>query len=95
MGLLAVRKMVDLLGGGCGLTVSHIAPLRHDAHENLKVPASGLPRDASREERREATRRLRSHFRRMGFERIGRTPYYGLSMAHVTPTMADLIRPAT
>src|SRR5437660_7870279 len=26
LGLLAVRKMVDLLGGGCGLVVSHIAP---------------------------------------------------------------------
>jgi hypothetical protein len=27
LGLLAVRKMVDMLGGGCGLTVSEIAPL--------------------------------------------------------------------
>jgi hypothetical protein len=29
----------------------------------------------------------------MGFERIGRTPYYGLSMTRVTPTLADLLKP--
>ncbi len=26
LGLLAARKAIDLLGGGCGLVVSHIAP---------------------------------------------------------------------
>jgi hypothetical protein len=40
LGLLAVRKMVDLLGGGCGLAVAEILPLRHEAHESLRVPKS-------------------------------------------------------
>src|SRR5262249_42472750 len=31
LGLLAVRRLVDLVGGGCGLAVSLIAPLRHSA----------------------------------------------------------------
>jgi hypothetical protein len=44
LGLLAVRKMVDLSGGGCGLVVSHIAPLRRDAHRMLRVPKVWLPR---------------------------------------------------
>src|SRR5262249_35688745 len=43
LGLLAARKLIDLAGGGCGLTVSYIAPLRHDAHPMLKVPKSWLP----------------------------------------------------
>jgi hypothetical protein len=29
----------------------------------------------------------------MGFERIGRTRFDGLSLARVTPTLEDLLRP--
>ena len=54
LGLLAVRKMIDLLGGGCGLVVCHIAPLRRDAHRMLKVPKVWLPRQKSAEVRKQA-----------------------------------------
>ena len=74
LGLLTVRKMVDMLGGGCGLTVSEIAPLNSDAYDLLKVPRSWFPPDDSPE----AVRKLRRYFRRMGFERIGRSPLCGL-----------------
>jgi hypothetical protein len=93
LGLLAARKMIDLLSGGCGLVVSHIAPLRHDAHDMLRVPKSWLPRQKTNEERRAAVVKLRRYYRQMGFERIGRSPYYGLSLAQQTPTLADLLRP--
>jgi hypothetical protein len=89
LGLLAARKLIDILGGGCGLVVSHIAPLRRDAHAFLKVPKAWLP-----PARKEGRRKLCSYFAQMGFERIGRTPYYGLSMARVTPTLSDLLRPS-
>jgi hypothetical protein len=95
LGLLAARKMVDLLGGGCGLTVSDIAPLWHGAREMLKVPRAWLPRHETKEERQNAIVKLRRYYRQMGFERIGRTAYYGLSMARQLPTMADLLRPGT
>jgi hypothetical protein len=90
LGLLAARKMVDLLGGGCSLVLSHIAPLRPDAHEMLRVPNSWLPR-----QQRQAVLTLRRYFRQMGFERIGRTCYYGLSMARQTPTLAELLQPSS
>jgi hypothetical protein len=93
LGLLAVRKMVDLLGGGCGLTACHIAPLKPDAHGMLKVPPSWLPRHDTPDARKDAVRKLRRYYRRMGFERIGRTPYYGLSMARVVPDLEDLLKP--
>jgi hypothetical protein len=93
LGLLAARKMIDLLGGGCGLTVSWIYPLHPDAEEFGKVPAGWIPRHGSREGEREARARLRRHFRRMAFERIPGTRYHGLSMARLTPTLADLIKP--
>lgn len=94
LGLLATRRMVDLLGGGCGLVVSHIAPLRPDAFEMLRVPKSWLPRHETSEGRRRAVLKLRRYFRQMGFERIGRTCYYGMSMVRQTPTLADLLRPS-
>lgn len=90
VGLLAVKKFVDLIGGGCGLAVSLIAPLRHDAHEMLGVPGSWLPEHTGKAERRAAVT-LRGYFRRMGFGRLGRTPYYALSMAQITPTAEELL----
>jgi hypothetical protein len=95
LGLLAARKMVDLLGGGCGLVVSHIAPLRPDAHEMLRVPKSWLPRKKTAEGNKQAVLTLRRYFRQMGFERIGRTCYDGMSMARTTPTLAELLRPSS
>jgi hypothetical protein len=94
LGLLAVRKLVDLVGGGCGLAVSLIAPLRHSAAKVLRVPPSWLPRHTSKGERRAATVKLRRYFRRMGFRRLGRSPYYALPVKQVTPGAAELLGPS-
>lgn len=92
LGLLAVRKVVDLLGGGCGLAVSHVAPLRHDAARLLRMPAEWLPRHATTEGRRAAVVGLRRYYRRMGFVRLGRTPYYALPLNQGIPTPEELLR---
>ncbi len=93
IGLLAARKLVDLLGGGCALAVTWAYPLNPDADEFRKVPEGWIPRHADRAAELEARRRLRRHFRRMGFERIAGTRFDGLSLARVTPTLSDLLRP--
>jgi hypothetical protein len=93
LGLLAARKTVDLLGGGCGLTVAEVLPLDVEAHDLVGVPASWIPRHTTAESRREARRKLRRYVKRLGFERIQGTDYYGLPMAGETPTLADLLRP--
>jgi hypothetical protein len=93
LGLLAARKVIDLLGGGCGLAVSRIAPLHPDAEEFKAMPAGWIPRHGGVDERRAATARLRRHFRRMGFERIRGTRFHGLSMDRIVPTLEDLLRP--
>jgi hypothetical protein len=93
LGLLAARKLIDLMVGGYGLAVSWFYPLNPDADEFRKVPAGWIPRHADEAAEQEARRKLRRHFRRMGFERIGRTRLDGLSLARVTPTLADLLRP--
>jgi hypothetical protein len=94
LGLLAVRKLLDLLGGGCGLAVAEVLPLNPQARDLLQVPAAWLPRHPTREAYREAVLKLRRYFRRLGFERVGRTGYYALPLARQTPTLADLLRPS-
>jgi hypothetical protein len=95
LGLLATRKLIDLLGGGCGLAVSYIAPLNPDADEFLKVPKGWIARHETEVEERAAKKRLRQYFRQLGFRRVGKTRFFGLSLAQVVPTLADLIRPGT
>jgi hypothetical protein len=91
LGLLAVRKLVDLIGDGCGLAVSLIAPLRADAHKIVRVPRSWLTKFETKEQRRDTTVKLRRYFRQMGFARLGKTPYYVLPINQVTPGAADLL----
>lgn len=91
LGLVVVRKLVDLVGGGCGLVVADISPLNPEMYQELRVPRGWLPAAASEGVRRAGAVKLRRHFRRMGFERLGRTPYYALPTALVTPTAADLL----
>lgn len=91
VGLLAARKLVDLVGGGCGLVVADIAPLNPEASEQLRVPERWLPATASEAVRRAGAVKLRRHFRRMGFERLGRTRYYALPTALDIPTASDLL----
>ncbi|MCE9567943.1 MAG: hypothetical protein K8U57_38575 [Planctomycetes bacterium] len=93
LGLLAVRKMVDMIGGGCGLAVSLIAPVRRDAAKLLGIPKAWLPRNGDKAQRRAAAVKLRGYYRRMGFSRLGRTPYYALPMNQMVPTASELITP--
>jgi hypothetical protein len=58
------------------------------------VPKSWLRRHKAAGGRKQAVLTLRRYFRQMGFERIGRTPYYDLSMARKVTMLADLLRPS-
>ncbi len=86
IGLLSARRMVNLLGGGCGLVVSHIAPLRREAHVQLGVPEAWIPEPTG-------PGAVRRYFRRLGFERLGRSPFYAMPTALVTPTAEELLKP--
>jgi hypothetical protein len=94
LGLLALRRTIDLLGGGCALAVCEPGPLNPEGYEFRGLPAGWLPRHETPEAERAARKKLRRYVRRMGFERIGRTSLYGLSMARVTPTVEELLRPS-
>lgn len=92
LGLLAARKTIDLIRGGCGLVVSEIAPLRRAAHKQIGVPAEWIP-PVAKANRGDALVGLRSYFRRMGFERLGPSGHYATSTTQVTPSGEELLRP--
>ena len=58
-------------------------------HTGLRVPKVWLPRQKTAEGRKQGVVKLRRYFRQMESERIGRTCYYGLSLARQVPTLAD------
>src|SRR5262249_47606403 len=95
LGLLALRKAVDYMGGGCGLAVCDVAPLDPDAHDDLRVPPSWIPRHETPEQRRQATVKLRRYVRRMGFVRLAKSPYYALPLNQVTPSAEELLKGVT
>jgi hypothetical protein len=90
LGLLAARGLVDVAGGGCGLVVARFAPLGPDGRDPPRVPPAWLPPPGTPD----AVAKLRRHFRRMGFGRIGKTPYFGLSVAGQTPTLEEMLKPS-
>jgi hypothetical protein len=57
------------------------------------VPAGWIPRHPDRAAEREGRRKLRRYFRRMGFRRIGRTKFDGLSMVQQVTTLRELLGP--
>lgn len=92
LGLLAVRKAADILGGGCGLAVCDIAPLNPDTQRDIGAPKSWIPQHRRDSDRRRATTNLRRYARTMGFVRLGCSPYYALPLNHVTPSAEELLR---
>jgi hypothetical protein len=93
LGLLAARKLIDMLAGGCALVVADIQPLHLDARPSLKVPPSWLPRQEGDDDLRLARRKLRGYFCTMGFRQIRHTRYFGLSLTRRAPTLAEIIKP--
>jgi hypothetical protein len=93
LGLLAARKLIDMVGGGCGLAVSWVYPLNPDAAELKRVPKGWIPRHEGKDEERQARTKLRRYFGGLGFRRVGRTRFDALSLSQVAPNLSDLIQP--
>jgi hypothetical protein len=93
LGLLAARKLIDVLAGGCALVVADIQPLHPEASPSLKVPPSWLPTHEGDDDLRLARRKLRRYFCTMGFRRVLHTRYFGLSLTRKAPTLAEIIKP--
>lgn len=77
VGLRTARRLMDLFGGGCGIVACNPSPLQHSHSwtEDRELRARlALDRFTSTEA--VARRKLRSYWGRLGFRRIGRSPYF-------------------
>lgn len=77
LGLLALRRLIDLLGSDCALVVAHPRPL------GKSVKAA---------DRREGTAKLRLYLKQLGFRRVARTGFYALSTNLITPKFEDFLQ---
>jgi hypothetical protein len=91
MVLLGARRLLEMLGGGCGLTVSDICPLSHDAYAQLRVPKSWLPVNENEKQASLAHTKLGRHFERRGFVQIADTPYQAFPMCLKIPSISKVV----
>jgi len=92
LGLMVARTIIDQLGSGCGLTVGQMLPIPPGDADEHRIPRQWLPGVSDFCTSTDAERKIAEHFARMGFQRIGRSDFYGLSMSLKQPTARDLER---
>jgi hypothetical protein len=80
LGLLVLRRLIDLHESGCGLVVCRPYP-----SEGAETP----------EQVRVGRLKLRRYVRQLGFRPVGKTGFYALSTSQKTPRFEDLLRPET
>jgi hypothetical protein len=80
LGLLALRRLIDLHESGCGLVVCRPYP-----SEGAETP----------EQVREGRAKLRRYVKGLGFRPVGKTGFYALSTSQKTPRFEDLLRPGS
>jgi hypothetical protein len=80
LGLLILRRLIDLHRSGCGLVVCQPYSIEGD-----DAPKTG----------REGTVKLRRYVKALGFKRVGKTPFYCLSTSRRVPRYEDLLQGRT
>jgi hypothetical protein len=80
LGLKAVRRTMEFLGGGCAVTALHAYPIQYDIVDKGWTNQM-RPQDFKRD-KRVAQKKLRDHWAQLGFERIGRTNYMAFAMTN-------------
>jgi hypothetical protein len=92
LGLVAVCRMLDVLGSGSGLAVCQPYPLqfstcsKNDAAWRDYLAVDEFVRDLD-----VATAKLRKYWERLGFRRIPTTPFFALSFEQMRPTLNELL----
>lgn len=92
LGLMVARTIIDQLGAGCGITVAQMLPIAPGDADEHRIPRRWLPGVSDFCTATDAERKIAKHFGKMGFERVGRSGFFGLSMSLKRPTARDLER---
>jgi hypothetical protein len=91
LGLAVASRLIDVLGGGCGLVACKPFPLQLNpdslADEEFRAK---MQLDDFEQDEKAAFRRIRKHWGKLGFERVGRSPVFILSLTYCRPNIEDL-----
>lgn len=76
-------RFVQTFGAGCGYAVCKAFPLQFASLETIEMNAT----------QKTAFRKLREHWGRMGFKRLGRSSnYMAINLDFVQPTIAEAMK---
>jgi hypothetical protein len=76
LGANAIHQAVRDFGGGCSIVILKAFPLQFENDASTKPYWGELNLAAFSQNQKEATKRLAAYYKRMGFRKIGKTPYY-------------------
>jgi hypothetical protein len=88
-GLLAAHSIIEMFGSGCGLVACKPYPLQFEGNNRWTPPAqaSGATRAL-----RNARKKLRRYWARIGFRRVPRTVLYALDPERNLPSFGQMLR---
>jgi len=86
VGLLAVLRLLEAYGGGCGVATGKPFPLQHEGRSR---PAEPVANDL----RRRDLRRLSAHWRKLGFVPVRGSKVYALALSLRRPGYRELVAP--
>lgn len=89
IGLRATLRTIDLLAGGCGLVAMKPFPRQFESVGEGPARTDDLRAGLSTD-RAQAWRALETYWARLGFERVGNSPYFAICPANRRPGMADV-----
>jgi hypothetical protein len=82
VGLLTMLRIMQMMSGGCGLVVIKPWPLQYMGE---------LSETFTEKDKKVAFQKLRAYWGRLGFERIGKTDFYGFPQSHPLPTLKSIV----
>lgn len=95
LGQRAILRAIQMFSGGCGLILIKPWPLQYTSKEFSKIAKEGKSSQGWTEQRRKQDfTRLRTYWGELGFERIGKSDFYGFPTFSPLPTVESL-QPAT
>lgn len=96
LGLLGVQRTIDTFGYGCAGVVLRPFPFQFSSHAKQPSPGEAqseqrLALDSFPADKSVALKALRKYWRRLGFERIGRTEFFFLDLQSTRPTQDEVL----
>jgi GNAT superfamily N-acetyltransferase len=96
IGLLAILSLMERFGAGAGVVGMKPFPLQFEPEPPGGYTAwrQRLQLDKLSRDHRQATKKLQTHYARLGFVRMARTPFMFRSESWRLPTASELMRPS-